>query len=419
MKYMDIKIDFPRISNLPKEQLRELWLGLSDEDFNKLINSSNGKEIARVFSVLDEASLRRFFSVAKAGTIEKVFSTIPPKNINKYLFMLSNENIKKIFSALSYETQGVVLKSVSESQRNRLLKLLPHNMRLKWQDYIQKELDLDSDYNYLLSSNLDASIESDALQRLKRIEQQIEYREQHHDIRLEQQAKQLESIQQQIVEAEKHLHQQELHAKKKEKELRVREQEISRKLSELQVEHDKKIQERIDVKVPEYVSDAINILDNKAKEFKVEAKSWNDRGATALKWSIGAAIGALAYGAYSFNSASKENIDWLFFVYLILKGLVVIGLLGAFAKHCFNQGNAHLHEALKRSDRVHAIRFGKLYLEIYGNNVDKEDMKSIFENWNFDSDSAFTKVPSPNFDPKAFEQMKNIFEKSNPNKAKI
>ncbi|TXX51138.1 MULTISPECIES: magnesium transporter MgtE N-terminal domain-containing protein [Vibrio] len=414
---MNIKTDYPRISNLPKEHLRELWLVSSDEDFDQLINNSNGKEIARVFSVLDEVSLRRFFSVAKPATIEKVFSTIPPRNINKYLFMLSNENIKKIFSALSPDTQGVVLKSVSESQRNRLLKLLPHNMRLQWKDYIQQELNLDSEYNHLLNSNIENSIEFEALQRLKRIEQQIEYREQHHEIKVEQQSKQLEAIQQQIVEAEKHLHQQQVQSKRKAQELSNREKEISRRLAELQLEHDKKIQERIDIKVPEYVSDAIDILDEKAQEFQLEAKAWNERGTSALKWSIGAAIAALAYGAYSFNVASKENIDWLFFIYLILKGLIVIGLLGAFAKHCFNQGNAHLHEALKRSDRVHAIRFGKLYLEIYGNNVDKEDMKSIFENWNFDSDSAFTKIPSPNFDPKAFEHMKSIFEKSSPNKA--
>ncbi|KJR39976.1 hypothetical protein [Vibrio sp. S234-5] len=92
---MNIKTDYPRISNLPKEHLRELWLVSSDEDFDQLINNSNGKEIARVFSVLDEVSLRRFFSVAKPATIEKVFSTIPPRNINKYLFMLSNENIKR------------------------------------------------------------------------------------------------------------------------------------------------------------------------------------------------------------------------------------------------------------------------------------------------------------------------------------
>ncbi|PSV98968.1 magnesium transporter MgtE N-terminal domain-containing protein [Photobacterium lipolyticum] len=411
---MSLEVEFPRISNLPKEQLREVWLNLSDEDFNKLIIASNGKEIVRVFSVLDEVSLRKFFSIAEPITIEKVFSSIPSRNINKYLFMLSNENIRRIFSALSPETQAKVLKSVSETQRNRLLKLLPHNMRLKWKEYIQEELDLDSEYNHIFSSQIENSIEYEALQRLKQIEQKIAYKEQHHEIRVEQQAKQLEALQQQTVDSEKRLHQQHVLSERKAQELKRREAEISGRLAALQAEHDQKIQERIELKVPEYVSDAIDGLNDKEQEFKTKADEWNTRGANSLKWAIGAAVAALAYGAYSFNVASQSNIDWLFFTYLILKGLVIIGLLGAFAKHCFNQGNAYMHEALKRSDRVHAIRFGKLYLEIYGNNVEKEDMKSIFENWNIESDSAFTKVPSPNFEPKTLEQMKGIFEKSVP-----
>ncbi len=63
-----------------------------------------------------------------------------------------------------------------------------------------------------------------------------------------------------------------------------------------------------------------------------------------------------------------------------------------------------MHESLKRSDRMHAINFGKLYLEVYGNDVSQNDMKSIFENWNLNSDSAFVKIQGPNFDPKVIDQ---------------
>ncbi len=119
---------------------------------------------------------------------------------------------------------------------------------------------------------------------------------------------------------------------------------------------------------------------------------------------------ALVYGAYEFSTTPKQDISWLFFGYLMIKGLIVIGLFAAWAKHAFNQSNAYMHEALKRTERIHAIRFGKLYLEIYGNDVDKQDMKSIFENWNMESHSAFKEIKQTDFQPKVLEKLRDIAE---------
>ena len=410
---MSITSEIPRISNLSKEELRDIWYQLSEEDFNNLIRASNGKEISRIFSTFDEVNIRSFFSIADQDVIEKIFSEIPRTNIGKYLFMASRDNVKKIISALSSETLKKLLKSISDTQRNALIKGLPIKQRLRWKELIEEENELDDQFAHIISNKIDNSIEYESLQRLRQIEEQIAYKQQHHEAIVEQQQSHLEALQQQIVESEKKLHQQHTNFHKKSDELKQREANLENRLEMLQQEHEKKIQERIDIKLPEYVSDAIDGLSNKETELRNKADDWNGKGATSLKWAIALSLVALMYGAFSFFKASQANIDWLFFTYLILKGLVVIGLLGAYSKHCFNQGNAYLHEALKRSDRVHAIRFGKLYLEIYGNNVQKEDMKSIFENWNLDSNSAFTKVPSPNFEPKIIEQFKGMFDKSN------
>lgn len=67
-----------------------------------------------------------------------------------------------------------------------------------------------------------------------------------------------------------------------------------------------------------------------------------------------------------------------------------------------------MHEALKRTERTHAISFGKLYLEIYGNDVSKEDMKSIFENWNMESQSAFKEIQQVDFQPQTLDKLKDI-----------
>lgn len=54
------------------------------------------------------------------------------------------------------------------------------------------------------------------------------------------------------------------------------------------------------------------------------------------------------------------------------------------------------------------ICFGKLYLKIYGNDVNKQDMKSIFENWNMESQSAFKDIRQEDFQPKSLEKLKEI-----------
>ncbi|MGK5059245.1 hypothetical protein ACQ4WY_20175 [Janthinobacterium sp. LB2P49] len=67
-----------------------------------------------------------------------------------------------------------------------------------------------------------------------------------------------------------------------------------------------------------------------------------------------------------------------------------------------------MHESIKRSDRAHAINFGKLYLEIYGNSVDRKELIDIFENWNITSESAFSKANPSGFEPQISDKIDMI-----------
>ncbi|WP_445360729.1 hypothetical protein ACJJIL_21535 [Microbulbifer sp. EKSA005] len=187
-----------------------------------------------------------------------------------------------------------------------------------------------------------------------------------------------------------------------------RENDLKERIRILQEEHQKQVQGKIELKVPEFVKEAVNALEKKETDFSSKSKKWNIQGTIALGLSILAAVAALIYGSFEFNTAAKENIDWFFFSFLLIKGLIVVTLFGAWANHAYNIGNAYMHESLKRSDRIHAINFGKLYLEVYGNDVSQSDMKSIFENWNLESDSAFTKVQKTSFEPKVIEQVTQL-----------
>ncbi len=164
--------------------------------------------------------------------------------------------------------------------------------------------------------------------------------------------------------------------------------------AKLENEYREKVQENIEVKVPEFVSSAVKVLEEKEKEFQNKSDVWNKRGSIAIILAVVASIITLVYTSIEFHFANKSEIKWHFFVFMFLKGLIIISILGAWAKYSFNVAKAYMHESLKRNDRIHAINFGKLYLEIYGNNVEKEEMKSIFENWNIDSSTAFMKLSS-------------------------
>jgi len=91
-----------------------------------------------------------------------------------------------------------------------------------------------------------------------------------------------------------------------------------------------------------------------------------------------------------------------------IKGLVVVGLLVALSKYAFTLGKSYMNESLKNSDRLHAISFGKFYLQAYGDVVEPEDVKDVFQHWNIDKDSSFSDLKTDNFDPRIFESALEI-----------
>lgn len=61
-------------------------------------------------------------------------------------------------------------------------------------------------------------------------------------------------------------------------------------------------------------------------------------------------------------------------------------------------------EALKNSDRIHSISFGKFYLQIFRGNLTGDEIKDIFRDWNMDKQtSSFSTLSSNDYDPKLIE----------------
>jgi ribosomal protein L12E/L44/L45/RPP1/RPP2 len=403
-----------RISNLPREELIYFWKRLSPPEMNELIFNSNNKEIDILFGHMSEKGIVDTIQSLEPKALTKVLKTLPPHSINK-LFMFANVNLtRKMISDIDRDLLLDILRSSNPELRDRILKSMPTEQRKMFLELSEEQSEMKNDYKYFMSDEIEKSSEKDAFNRLKELEDRERFLERKQRAREEQYSVQLDNLRQQITVSEKEIYQkQNKHENiaagllKKEHEIR---DNIRLLQEEHQKEHQKQVQKKIEIKVPEFVESAVEVLKEKERIFSDKAATWNFQGSISLGLAIASAVGALIYGGFEFNSAAKENIDWFFFSFLLLKGLIIVSLFGAFAKHAYNTGNAYMHESLQRSDRMHAINFGKLYLEVYGNDVTQNDMKSIFENWNMSSDSAFTKIPASNFEPKVVEQVTQMIK---------
>jgi len=394
-----------RISNIPRDELVNIWKILSPQDLDELIFTNNKKEISLLFGHLDERGTGEVLQSLTPQALSKALSSLPQRTLNKVFMFSSGKLISKIVNVIERPVLLRILRTSNSDLRERILRSLPDDQRRMLLEISEEEGELESDSKYYLSEKFENSIERETLVRIKELEERERFIERRQRAREEQYSEQIDHLRQQISETEKEIHQRQNKYKSIEMGLLKKESELKEKIRILQEEHQKQVQEKIEVKVPEFVKSAVGVLEQKEQDFSKKAEEWNRNGSISLGLAIFSAIGALIYGGFEFNSAAKGNIDWFFFSFLLLKGLIVVTLFGAFAKHAYNIGNAYMHESLKRSDRMHAINFGKLYLEVYGNDVSQNDMKSIFENWNMDSDSAFTKIQPSNFEPKVVDQV--------------
>jgi len=100
---------------------------------------------------------------------------------------------------------------------------------------------------------------------------------------------------------------------------------------------------------------------------------------------------------------AKDDI-WPEIIYHGLRGLTIIGLLIAGSRYSFHIAQKMGFEAIRNSDRRHAISFGRFYLKAFPEKVEWEQLKDVFQTWNTNPT-----VPDPvdsmyeKFDPKLLE----------------
>ncbi|WP_417384927.1 toll/interleukin-1 receptor domain-containing protein [Gimesia sp.] len=162
------------------------------------------------------------------------------------------------------------------------------------------------------------------------------------------------------------------------------------------------VKERIEANAADFIKDAIKALNARESSNRIAANAWYIIGFLTLVAGVGFSITSFV------TFSGSTGTSWVEPTLLAIKSLVVIGLLIACAKYSFTLGRSFMIEALKCSDRNHAISFGEFYLRAFGADVQWAELKEVFQHWNIDRASSFTDIKTNDFDLKYIEELRDL-----------
>lgn len=158
------------------------------------------------------------------------------------------------------------------------------------------------------------------------------------------------------------------------------------------------IKQKIEQSSSSYVEETLRRLGLLEIKYKSRANFWYLLGYSSIIIGIMMAIWFAVFGPRDFDK-------WQEILFISIKTAIIIILLLASSKYCFNLAKTYMNEALKNSDRIHAISFGKFYMQVFGDNIDSKDLKDVFREWNLDKPSEFVKMNSKDYDPQLIEMI--------------
>ncbi|MBE7729053.1 hypothetical protein [Komagataeibacter sp. FXV3] len=119
-------------------------------------------------------------------------------------------------------------------------------------------------------------------------------------------------------------------------------------------------------------------LEKEERYYKTRSSNWNILGAFILAFGL---ILTTIISFWGINSIYL-NISWPSLVFYSARGIILLALVGFFTRYTFTNASNHMKEALRISNRIHAIKFGQFYLETYGLSATWPEVKEVFSKWN-------------------------------------
>ena len=145
---------------------------------------------------------------------------------------------------------------------------------------------------------------------------------------------------------------------------------FGRKIAAEQKRDERKL--KIERTSADYIDDSIQQLKTRVDTLESKANRWYIIGWGSL---VSGVVVAVVLLILTINGSKGAAMGWPDFAFLSLKSLVIVALLLASAKYAFSLAKSYMIESLKNADRIHAISFGKFFLQAFGDNVDIKEVK--------------------------------------------
>jgi hypothetical protein len=163
------------------------------------------------------------------------------------------------------------------------------------------------------------------------------------------------------------------------------------------------VRERVESTAAKFIETSLKELRTRESRYQIAAYSWYGLAYLSLAAGLGIALWRAA-------QLAGHLASWIDLAGFAAVGVVVLGLLVAVARFAFMLGKAFMVEALRNSDRIHAISFGEFYLHAFPDKLEWSELKDAFQHWNIDKGSAFLSQQAVDFDHEIFRTAVAIAE---------
>ncbi|MDA3853866.1 MAG: toll/interleukin-1 receptor domain-containing protein [Bacteroidales bacterium] len=141
----------------------------------------------------------------------------------------------------------------------------------------------------------------------------------------------------------------------------------------------------------DYINHELEKLENKQKVAKRIYYVWNVVGFLTLVVSAGFLLSKF--------SAVGSDLTSMQAIIITIKSVLVISFLIACSRYSFLMGKIALDEAITLGERIHAISFGKVFIQMFSDDFTKDEMYKVFENWNTTPAKGTESYRAEDYDP--------------------
>ncbi|MFC3032221.1 toll/interleukin-1 receptor domain-containing protein [Pseudoalteromonas fenneropenaei] len=141
----------------------------------------------------------------------------------------------------------------------------------------------------------------------------------------------------------------------------------------------------------DYIMNEISKLEKKQVGAKRIYYLWNVIGFFTLVISTIFLLSKLSDTAIDISSSHA--------VAVIIKSILVVSFLIAMSRYSFLMGKIALDESITLGERIHAISFGKVFIQMFSDDFTKEEMYKVFENWNTTPSKGADNYKAEDYDP--------------------